>query len=343
MRIAVLCGGYSKERDVSVSTGTGAARELRRRGHEVALADVFLGLETVPCDVRALFTTEDKDAQFSVRETEPDLAALRALRPGRRMIGPGILELCEAADITFLALHGGDGENGRLQACLDMYGIPYTGSGYVGSALAMDKELSKLVFRRCGIETPGEILLHRGESLPEDVSLPRVVKPCSGGSSVGTAIVYHREELRSALEAAFECEDKILVEEYITGRELTVGILDGEAMPVIEIIPKSGFYDYRNKYQEGLTVELCPAPLDSALTAKLQRQAERVFRALHLQAYGRVDFLLDEAGKIWCLEANTLPGMTPTSLIPRMAREMGMDYGELCERIVRASMEKYGR
>ncbi len=341
MKIAVLYGGYSRERDVSASTGTGAARALRRRGHEVALVDAFLGLESVPDDVGPLFTSEDRDELFSVRETEPDLNALRARRPGRRMVGPGVLELCEAADFVFLALHGGDGENGRLQAWLDMYGVPYTGADYLGSALAMNKEITKNLFRQAGIPTPREIYLGRGEALPETLPLPCVVKPCSGGSSVATAIVRTREELAPALDAAFACEDKVLIEEYIRGRELTAGILDGAAMPVIEIIPREGFYDYKNKYQAGMTVELCPAPLDAATTARVQRLAERSYAALHLEAYARADFLMDDAGELYCLELNTLPGMTPTSLIPQMAYAMGMDYGQLCERLIEVSRKKY--
>ena len=341
MKIAVLYGGFSHERDVSASTGTGAAHALRARGHRVAMADVFLGLDTLPEDIDSLFTTEDRDGLFSVRETEPDLTALRARRPGRRMIGPGVLELCERADIAFLALHGGDGENGRLQAALDMYGIPYTGSGYLGSAIAMNKEITKTLLRQAGIATPREWYMNRGEPAPAELPLPCVVKPCSGGSSVATAIVRTAGELPAALEAAFECEERVLIEEYIEGRELTVGILNGRAMPVIEIIPRNGFYDYRNKYQAGCTEELCPAPLSAGETERIQRLAERVFRVLHLDAYARADFLWGRDGAFYCLEANTLPGMTPTSLIPQMAREMGMDYGELCEKIIENSMRRY--
>lgn len=339
MKIAVLCGGYSHERDVSLSTGTGAAHALRERGHRVALVDVFLGVEQLPEDIDTLFTVEDKDQRRSVSEREPDLEALRRLRPGRRLVGPGVLEICEHADMAFLALHGGNGENGQLQATLDMYGIPYTGSGYIGSALAMDKELTKSLLLQSGIGTARGRVFRRGEKC--DIPLPCVVKPCSGGSSVGTAIVREEKELEDALEAAFACEERVLVEQYISGRELTVGVLDGRAMSVIEIIPHNGFYDYKNKYQAGFTEELCPAPLTPQETEKVQRAAEAVFRALHLQVYARADFILDASGALFCLEANTLPGMTPTSLIPQMAAAEGMSYGELCEEILRCSKEKY--
>lgn len=340
MKIAVLYGGYSPERDVSASSGTGVAAALRQRGHRVALVDLFLGVEALPADVDALFTAEDKDERQSVREQEPDMEALRRLRPGRALVGPGVLEICQHADIAFLALHGGNGENGQLQACLDMFGIPYTGSGYLGSALAMDKELSKELFRAAGILTPAGVTLRRGESI-SGIALPCVVKPCSGGSSVGTAIVERPEQLQAALDAAFECDERVLVEEYIRGRELTAGILNDRAMPVVEIIPKEGFYDYKNKYQAGFTVELCPAPLDEETTRRVQQVAEAAFAALKLQSYGRADILMDGEGRLYCLEVNTLPGMTPTSLIPQMAAEMGMDYGELCEKLIEYSMEKY--
>lgn len=339
MKIAVLCGGYSHERDVSLSTGTGAAHALREKGHQVALTDVFLGVEKLPPNLDDLFTAEDKDACLSVSEREPDLNELRALRPGKRLIGPGVLEICEHADMVFLALHGSNGENGQLQATLDMYGIPYTGSGHTGSALAMDKELTKALFLNAGIKTAAGKVFRKGE--PCDISLPCVVKPCSGGSSVGTTIVREPGELDAALSAAFACEDRVLVEQYISGRELTVGVLGGRAMPVIEIVPKSGFYDYVNKYQAGFTEEYCPAPISEEETERVQRAAEAVFVALHLDVYARADFIMTENGDMYCLEANTLPGMTPTSLIPQMAAVMGMDYGDLCEEIIRLSKEKY--
>ena len=336
MYIAVICGGLSAERDVSISSGTGAARALRARGHKVALVDLFLGNPSAMSDPRSAFTSDAGDSVYSVRETEPDLDKIRAQRGGEGLIGPGVIEICRAADIAFLALHGAEGENGKLQACLDLYGVPYTGSGYLGSALAMDKELSKILFRSSGIPTPPGVTLRRGEAVPESIGFPCVVKPCSGGSSVGTSIV------TDALAEAFSCDEAVLVEKYIRARELTVGVMDGRAMAVIEIIPKTGFYDYKNKYQAGLTEEICPAPISPEDTARVQRLAERVYEALHLEAYGRVDFLMDKAdGELYCLEANTLPGMTPTSLIPQMAAAEGMDYGELCEKIIEVSLKKY--
>lgn len=342
MKIAVLCGGMSRERDVSISTGTCVARALRERGHEVALVDLFLGDPQGAEDPESAFSKENTVNVFSVGEDAPDLEAIKAQRGGKELIGPGVIDICRSADIAFLALHGAEGENGKLQAYLDLCGIPYTGSGYMGSALAMNKELTKSMFAVNGIAAPPGVTLKQGESVPEEIGFPCVVKPCSGGSSVGTNIVEDPGDLPAALDQAFSCDDAVIVEKYIRGRELTVGVIEGRAMPVIEIIPKTGFYDYRNKYQAGLTEEICPAPLTPEETERVQRLAEKVFDALKLDAYARADFLMDrDTGALYCLEANSLPGMTPTSLIPQMAQAEGMSYGELCEKIIEVSLRKY--
>lgn len=343
MKISVLCGGLSKERDVSISSGTGIARALRANGYRVALVDLFFGREELPADLDLLFTTDDTDEQFRVKETMPDLSAVRASRAGDTIVGPHVLDICAAADMTFMALHGDEGENGKVQALLDMYGIRYTGSGYLGSAIAMNKKISKALMKDAGIPVPPGIVVRRDETPYPDPGFPCVVKPCSGGSSVGTVIVTSRAAYSAALEVAFSSynEEGVIAERYIKGRELTVGVMDGKAMPIIEIIPKTGFYDYKNKYQPGLTTELCPAPITPGQTEAAQRLAEAVHRTLHIDAYCRVDMIMDEADGLWCLEANTLPGMTPTSLIPQMGAAMGMDYGALCEKIIRVSLEKY--
>lgn len=343
MNIVVLCGGLSSERDVSISTGTGAARALRQRGHKVVLLDLFLGYDGCFNDPLEVFTSDAENVQVSIAEAAPDLEAVRAMRdfdPCR--IGPHVLELCRAADIVFLALHGEEGENGKLQATLDLHGVKYTGSGYLGSAIAMNKSLTKTVLASNGILTPPGITLKKGCTPYANVGFPCVVKPCSGGSSVGTSLVYEEKDYLPALELAFRYEQAVLVEKYIKGRELTVGIMAGKAMPAIEIIPKTGFYDYKNKYQAGATTELCPAPIGDEATARVSELAERVHRALMIDAYCRVDFLWDSvSNEMFCLEANTLPGMTPTSLIPQMAAEQGMSYGELCEKIIEVSLGKY--
>ena len=341
MKIAVVCGGLSNERDVSITSGSCVARALREKGHKVVLLDLYYGYSGKYNDPAELFEREQEDLRYSVSEETPDIEKMIADGDGSR-IGKNVIEICRAADISFLALHGEDGENGKVQATFDMFGIRYTGSGYLGSALAMNKELSKVLFRHSGIPTPAGIVLEKGAESYEDVGFPCVVKPCSGGSSVGTSIVYSRDEYDAALEFAFRFEARVLVERYVKGRELTVGVMDGRAMPVIEIIPKSGWYDYKNKYQAGLTEELCPAPLSPEDTDRVQRLAERVAEALMIDVYCRADFLMDESdGQLYCLEANTLPGMTPTSLVPQMGAAQGMDFGEVCEKIIAVSMEKY--
>lgn len=345
MNIIVLCGGLSNERDVSISSGVGVTRALRERGHKAVLVDLFLGYPESFDDPMEVFDRPWDDQGFSIREDTPDLDAVRASRKQENdcLLGDNVIPLCRAADIVFLALHGDDGENGRLQATLDVHNIRYTGSGYLGSAVAMNKTLSKQLFLAGGVPTPLGITLRRGEAPYANVGFPCVVKPSSGGSSVGTSVVYEEKDYLPALEEAFSFEDAVLVETFVNARELTVSVLDGKALPVIEIIPKAGFYDYKNKYQAGLTEDICPAPITPEQTAQVQALAEKVTEILMIDAYCRVDFLMDkESGIMYCLEANTLPGMTPTSLIPQAAREIGMDYGELCEQLIAVSLKKYG-
>ena len=343
MKIVVLCGGLSNERDVSITSGSCVARSLRERGHSVVLLDMFLGYDGDCSDPTKLFDEQQQDLRYSVGEETPDIASLIASGDGSRL-GKNVISICRAADIVFLALHGKDGEDGKIQATLDMYGVKYTGSGYLGSALAMNKELSKTLFNAAGIPTAPAITLRKSEGIQASPWIPCVVKPCSGGSSVGTSIVRTQEEFSAALEFAFKYEDDVLVEKYIKGRELTVGVMDGKAMPSIEIVLKNGWYDYKNKYQAGFAEEICPAPISAEDEERLGRLAERVSKALMVDVYCRADFIMDDDdGEIYCLEANTLPGMTPTSLVPQMAAEQGMSYGELCEKIITLSMRKYDK
>ena len=333
MKITVLAGGLSPERDVSLTSGSLIANALRRRGHSVALIDVYLGCE-LPDDPDALFT-EAPSPTCSVGQTEPDLNRLKAESGnGDALIGKGVLTLCRRSDVVFLALHGAMGENGQLQAILDCFGIRYTGSGYIGSLLAMDKDLSKKLLRDGGIPTPDSMTFRRAdyseEALLERIGLPCVVKPCSCGSSVGVSIVSTREELSSAVSAAFALEDRVLIEKKIIGREMTVGILNGRALPPVEIVPRSGFYDYKNKYQPGMTDEFCPPDITPEEDRLLADAALKTASLLRLGSYCRIDFILSD-GIPYCLEANTLPGMTPLSLLPREAAAVGIGYDELCE------------
>ncbi len=344
MNILVLAGGYSPERDVSLTSGSLIANALKREGEKVCLADVYLGIDETELSHADLFNSNEGDV-YRVERSIPNLRELKEKSGnGEALIGRGIIELCRRADVVFLALHGAMGENGQLQATLDNYGIKYTGSGYVGSLLAMDKDISKKMFVGAGVNTPEWIYVSvkdfNENIFEEKIGYPCVVKPCSCGSSVGISIVDNREELDRALSFASEYEDYVLIEKKIVGRELTVGILDGEVLPVIEIIPTEGFYDYTNKYQAGKTLEICPAEIDESIKNAVGEQSRLAFGALRLSGYSRFDFIVDESGKPWCLEANTLPGMTPTSLLPQMAAENGMDYGKLCLKIVELALEK---
>lgn len=343
MDIIVLAGGLSPERDVSLSGGTMAVNALLGRGHRALLLDLFYGTGDTPAEA---FNKAAPLPPYTVPETAPDLGAIRASRKGglSAKIGEGVLPLCRAADIVYLALHGDDGENGKLQAFFDLMDVRYTGSPSIGCALAMHKWTSKHILNGAGIQTPRGVLLTNRTPVSElldEIGLPCVVKPCSGGSSLGISIAHSRQEREAALNEAFRYEDEVLVEEYIQGKELSCGILGGMALPLIEIIPRGSFYDYAHKYQVGWTEEITPARLDTALTEEIQQVALKACRALQLDVYARVDFLLDAAGKAYCLEANTLPGMTPTSLLPQEAAAGGIDYPALCERIVTLSMRKY--
>ncbi len=344
MNILVLAGGYSPERDVSLTSGSLIANALKKEGERVCLADVYLGIEEERLDDPELFNSCEGEV-YRVAHSVPDLKALKEQSGnGDALIGKGIIELCRRADVVFLALHGAMGENGQLQATLDNYGIKYTGSGYVGSLLAMDKDISKKMFVGAGVNTPEWIYASVKDfdraMFEKRIGYPCVVKPCSCGSSVGISIVDNAEELEKALAFAAEYEEYVLIEKKIEGRELTVGILDGEVLPVIEIIPTEGFYDYTNKYQAGKTLEICPAEIDESVRIAVGEQSRLAFGALRLSGYSRFDFIVDKDGKPWCLEANTLPGMTPTSLLPQMAAEAGINYGRLCLKIVELALKK---
>ena len=345
MNIVVLAGGLSPEREVSLTSGSLIANALLSRGHRVLLLDAYLGMD-VSDDPLSLFRTEG-EYQHSVSEVIPDLQTLKEESGnGEALIGKNVLTLCRAADVVYVAMHGGMGEDGRLQAFLDCNGIRYTGTGSLGAALSMDKEISKILLRAAGVPTPDWITVRpkmdadaRGRILTE-IGLPCVIKPCSCGSSVGVSIVETEHELDAALALGAAWEDRLIVEKKIVGRELTVGMLGKRALPPIEIIPKEGFYDYKNKYQGGLTLELCPAPITPEQTKSVQALTERAFAALQLDSLARLDYIMDENGVMWCLEANALPGMTPTSLLPQMAAEIGLSYPALCEEIVRLALEK---
>ena len=332
MKILVLAGGLSPERDVSLSSGALIANSLIDSGYEVMLLDLYLGVNNKDIIPKYISKKNKERFSYKVKETEPDLNKLKEVN-GENPIGEGVIEECQKADVVFMALHGGIGENGQLQAVFDKYNINYTGSSSEGSNLAMNKNLSKEVMRKNNILTANWICTTNDIDI-EKIKFPCVVKPCSCGSSVGTSLVKDKKELEKAIEYAKEYEDDIIIEDFIEGREFSVGILDNKALPVIEIKPKHGFYDYKNKYQTGCTVETCPAEIDIELKNKLQKEALKVHNALKLGFYSRVDFIVDKENNPHCLEANTLPGMTPTSLLPQEANAAGITYDKLCEKIV---------
>ena len=347
MKIVVLAGGTSTERDVSLSSGNGVYNALKEKGHEAVLVDLYLGYETEnPLD--ALFREQFNCCSENVKVTEktPDIAELKKLRKdgGKSIFGPNVLALCDMSDIVFMALHGANGEDGRIQATFDLMGIRYTGTGYLSSAVSMDKGITKQFFRAHHVPTPVGITLKKGESIDvtSEIRFPCMVKTCCGGSSVGVYKVENTEELLKALEDAYTFEDEVVIEQFIKGREFSVGVIEGKALPVIEIAPLVGFYDYKNKYQAGSAIETCPAELTEEQTKEMQKHAEAAYASVSMQSYARFDFMMDEkTGAMYCLEANTLPGMTPTSLLPQEAAAIGMSYPDLCEHIIAVSMKKY--
>ena len=340
MKIAVLAGGTSTEREVSLISGMGVYKALKEHGHKVVLLDVYLGCPDVD-PAQAFELDRDWTAGIkSIGEESPDLDKIKALRPDgdKHFIGPNVMEICEESDIVFMALHGANGEDGKLQAMFELNGIAYTGDDHVSSAICMDKALGRAVMAAGGVNVPQghEYLLAEA---PESVEYPAVVKVNNGGSSVGVYFVENDEQYAEALKEAKKLDDRVVIEKRIKGREFTCGLIDGHALPLVEITPLTGEYDYKNKYQPGMTKEVCPAPLDEENTLKIQKLAEKAGKALHLHVYARLDFIMEENGEIYCLEANTLPGMTPTSLLPQEAAAAGMDYGQLCEKLIEVSLK----
>ena len=340
MKIVVLAGGISTEREISIVSGTAVCKALREAGHRAVLADVFCGTENVEEAFPEQYDCEEAAAY--IRSFDSRIEEMRNRR--REFFGPNVLKLCQEAEMVFLALHGENGENGKVQAFFDLCGIRYTGSGHLGSALAMDKGIAKQLLAANQVPVAGGCMIYEDScdgEVPEGMKLPLVVKACCGGSSVGVYIAHTREEYRQAVKDVFSYEDTAVVEEYIQGREFSVAVVDGKAYPIIEIAPLQGFYDYKNKYQPGSTVETCPTDLSPELTSRMQKYAEAGYQALGLEGYGRLDFMMRDNGEMFCLEANTLPGMTPTSLIPQEAAALGMTFPQLCDELIRVSLKKY--
>ena len=343
MNIAVLLGGYSAERDVSLASGLRIAAALRERGHNVTCVD------PAAVDARGVLgrAEEARLLASGVGTTPPSLEALAGLGYGQGGIRPELANwpAVRDADVCFLALHGGQGEDGTLQALLDLAGVRYTGSGHLASAVAMDKHLSKVLFRAAGVGTADWRMAPRLEpgddetrarfcgEVTHGLGLPVIVKPSKQGSSVALTVVRDAAALWPAVDLAFRYDDAVMVEQFVAGRELTVGILGDQAFPVIEILPKHEVYDYECKYTAGMAEERV-ADLAPDQAADVQHQARLAFDALGLGGYARVDFRMNASGEFFCLEANTLPGMTELSLIPQAAAAAGILFPALCERIV---------
>src|SRR3954470_8421642 len=337
-KITLFLGGTSSERDVSLASGVRIAAALRERGYQVKTVDPAVGplsaedeKKILAGGVKAAPPSEDELRRMA-RESLPKLV--------KNIPSP------EEADVVFLGLHGGYGEDGTIQALLDVVGVPYTGSGHLASAIAMDKDVSKQLFQHDGVPTAQWVLLREpGIGNRESVAaikklgLPLIVKPSKQGSTVGLSIVKKEAELQAAIDEAFRFDDEVLVEEFIPGRELTVSILGGEALPVGEIIPKHEIYDYECKYTPGMAVEEFPAKLSQAESQRVQDFARKAFAALKLRGCARIDFRMSSRdGEFYCLEANTLPGMTGTSLAPQAAAAAGISFPELCDRIVKLAL-----
>lgn len=346
MKIVVLAGGISTERDVSLVSGSGICRALRETGHRAILVDMFLGLKKVPANLDALFDAPDglcPDA--AIHAEAPDLETVRRSRLDQSPshLGPHVLELCAASDLVFLGLHGQDGEDGRIQATLDLLGVPYTGAGYMASAIAMDKAMSKRLMDVAGIRTPKwQLLSYREddiERLAAELPMPCVVKTAGGGSSLGVYIPENRAALKTALSEVCLYGSHVLVEERIYGRELTVAVLGDRWLPAAETIPAVADFDYAAKYQAGGALETCPADLTPQQMTAAGELALRVHRCLGLEVYSRIDMILDGEDRFWCLEANSLPGMTAASFVPKEAAAAGINYNQLCNEIVRLSLE----
>jgi D-alanine-D-alanine ligase len=332
MKIAVLFGGNSSERDVSIASGAQVAKALRQAGHQVVAVDTFRGI-----------LTDQEQETLLVRGVAPAPPDDRDLRVIRAKTGSIVQpSYFVDADVVFLALHGGTGEDGTIQSVFDAAGTCYTGSNHVGSAAAMDKDLAKRLLVAAKVPTPSWFMAPVDQKAAiRALGLPLVVKPNKQGSTVGLTVVKSAADLDAAIVEAFRHDDEVMLERFVSGREFTVGILGERALAVGEIIPKcSEIFDYESKYQAGGAEEIFPAALSKEQTRKLQELALRVHRALKLRDYSRADFRMDEMGQFWCLEANTLPGMTARSLLPQSAAAVGIAFPDLCDEICRLALNR---
>ncbi len=332
MKILVLAGGESQEREVSLNSGKAVAAALQSAGHTVQLLDTRDGRDLLG---------SGNVAQITAGQTASEGGQI-----GRFDLS--LPATIKDSDVVFIALHGGLGENGTLQALFDLAKVAYTGSGVLASALAMDKQRAKLMMDSVGVPTPqtifygseAHVFRYCGSEDFADVAYPIVVKPNSEGSTVGITIAKDYAELLAGVKLALDYDDFILLEEYIPGRELTVAVLGDQALPVVEIVPKGGFYDYEHKYTSGASDYICPAVIDQQVEADAKEYALTAFQVLGCSGYARADFRLNPQNQLFCLEVNTLPGMTSTSLVPKAAKAAGISFEQLLNRIVELALKK---
>ncbi len=339
MKIAVLMGGVSEEREVSLQSGIQVVDALRAAGHEALALDTSHGV----------LSPEEEEALrgSGIKEPAPPSLSLDLLVTGDTGFLVRNPELADA-DLVFPALHGGSGEDGTLQTLLELAGVPFVGSGRVGCALAMDKDLSKRLLRDAKVPTPRWFLARGREEgmaildeVERELGLPLIVKPASGGSTLGLTLVHRKGELPGALDLSLAYEEAVLFEAYVRGREVTVGIVGEEALPVGEILPEHELFDYECKYKPGMAREIFPAPLSDETARKIQIEALKAHRALNLRDFSRVDFILDQEDTPWCLEANALPGLTANSLLPKAAAAAGLQFPEFCHRLAEMALKRW--
>ena len=343
MKIAVLMGGTSAERDVSLASGAGVVEGLRAAGHDVIPIDTARGYETLK--------GEDVKNISGIKAEPPSVEELQ------KYAGELSIEAVKSpdlrdVDVVFIILHGGSGEDGTIQALLDLVNIPYTGSGVLGSAIAMNKQMAKNIFIANEIPTPEFFVIDYEQNLSIDsvdkriessIGYPVMIKPNNQGSSVGLSFVKSKDELKRALDVGLQYDNRLLFEKYIKGREFTVSILGDEVLPLFEVIPESGLYDYKHKYTSGKTKYVCPVDLPADLQELINSLGMKAFKALDCTGFGRVDFRLSETNKPYCLEVNTLPGMTKTSLVPKAAKAAGIEFPQLLEKICGIAVDDYKR
>jgi D-alanine-D-alanine ligase len=330
MKIAVLFGGTSEERDVSIASAAQVVPVLRSLGHEVFAVDTASG--------RLPPAEERKMLEASVAAEPPSSKDIANMRGRASALAQAAFNI-QDVDVVFLALHGGAGEDGRIQAMLDLAGLAYTGSNHIASAAAMDKDMSKRLFRSVGVPTANWMMAPaKADEVSKQLHWPVIVKPNKQGSTVGLSVVREPAQLASAIEKARAFDNEVMIEQFIPGREFTVGVLEGKALPVGEIIPPGEVFDYQSKYQAGGAREVFPADLPASEAQVLQKYAVLAHNVLKLGVYGRIDFRRDPGGNVWCLEANSLPGMTATSLLPQAAKAAGISFPDLLDRICRGAV-----